>query len=265
MPWFLLAGLLAGFCVGFIGAGAAVVGLPFLLYLDGMKPDTALGTNALGVALTIVVVLLYRLYKKDVHVGSGLIFAAPGLAGVSLGTWLGGLLPGKEILFLLGFLLFAVAGWMFYLSVHLARAEAGDSDDAATERSAERSSPGRPSPSRRDRVKLGVCGAGVGVACGFFSIGGGFMIIPAIMLSAGFPLLDAIATGLLPFATFSLWIGGEYWVEGSARVLPAVTMMGTGILGGVAGTWLATHISKVKMQRLFAVFMLALGIYMIVQ
>ncbi|HKK44419.1 MAG TPA: TSUP family transporter, partial [Balneolaceae bacterium] len=81
MIWLLLAGLLAGFAVGFIGAGAAVIGLPFLLYLNHMAPGNALGTNALGVAFTIILILLYRIYKKDVYLKAGLAFALPGLGG----------------------------------------------------------------------------------------------------------------------------------------------------------------------------------------
>jgi len=76
MIWFLIAGLLAGFAVGFIGAGAAVIGLPFLLYLEKMSPD-----NALGVAFTIIIILIYRIFRKDVYIKSGLIFAIPGSGG----------------------------------------------------------------------------------------------------------------------------------------------------------------------------------------
>jgi len=119
------------------------------------------------------------------------------------------LLPGKEIIFLLGFLLFAVAGWMYYLSVKM-----GKTQDR----------PGDISPSNISNetlIRLGFCGFGVGLACGFFAIGGGFIIIPGIMLAADFSMLDAIATGLLPFGLFSLWIGGEYWFNDSAQVIPA--------------------------------------------
>lgn len=253
MIWFLIAGLLAGFAVGFIGAGAAVIGLPFLLYLDKMSPAIALGTNALGVAFTIIVILLYRIFRKDVYIKAGLIFAIPGLAGVYIGTLLSRLLPGKEIIFLLGFLLFAVAGWMYYLSIKMGRMHeaSGDTDPHKL--------------SKKKMIRLGFCGFGVGIACGFFAIGGGFMIIPGIMLAADFSLLDAIATGLLPFGLFSLWIGGEYWMNDSAHVLPAIYIMATGIIGGIGGIWLSKHISKKKMQRVFAVFMLGLGVYMIFQ
>ncbi|HKK46131.1 MAG TPA: sulfite exporter TauE/SafE family protein, partial [Balneolaceae bacterium] len=120
-------------------------------------------------------------------------------------------------------------------------------------------------PSSQKLLTLCFSGFGVGLACGFFAIGGGFMIIPAIMLTADFSLLEAIATGLLPFGLFSLWIGSEYWVNNSAQVVPALYIMTTGIIGGISGIWLSKHISKQKMQRLFAVFMLILGVYMILQ
>lgn len=252
MIWLLIAGLLAGFAVGFIGAGAAVIGLPFLLYVDNMAAGNALGTNALGVAFTIIAILLYRIYKKDVHVQAGLAFALPGLAGVYVGTLISRLFPSSEIIFLLGFLLFAVAGWMYYLSVKLGKQEDSTNNKAEN-------------PTIKELLKLGVCGLGVGTACGFFAIGGGFMIIPGIMLAADFSLLDAIATGLIPFGLFSLWIGGEYWLNNSAQVVPSLYIMATGIVGGITGIWLSKHISKQKMQRLFAIFMLVLGIYMILQ
>lgn len=254
MIWLLIAGLLAGFAVGFIGAGAAVIGLPFLLYLKHMAPGNALGTNALGVALTILVVLLYRIYKRDVYIKAGFSFALPGMAGVYMGTLISRLFAGREIIFLLGFLLFVVAGWMYYLSVKMneANEDKGNTADAGN-------------PENKQLLKLGFSGLGVGIACGFFAIGGGFMIIPAIMLSADFSLFDAIATGLLPFGLFSLWIGGEYWLNNSAQILPAFYIMSTGIVGGIFGIWLSKRIPKETMQRLFAVFMLGLGIYMILQ
>jgi len=139
--------------------------------------------------------------------------------GVFIGTLISRLFPGKEIIFLLGFLLFAVAGWMYYLSVKM---------DKATEQQ------GDTEPHNFQKKKLfnpGLSGFGVGIACVFFAIGGGFMIIPEIMLSMDFPLVDAIATGLLPFGIFSLWIGDEYWINGSALLSSAVYMMITGLVG----------------------------------
>lgn len=253
MIWLLVAGLLAGFAVGFIGAGAAVIGLPFLLYLDKMPPNSALGTNALGVAFTIIVICLYRIYKKEVFLKSALVFTVPGLAGVFTGSMLNQFFPVKEIIFILGFLLFIVAGWMYYLSVNMSKAK--NSCDK----------PGFNGPIKNRLPRIGIGGFCVGIACGFFSIGGGFMIIPAIMISGDFPLFDAIATGLLPFGLFSLWIGGHYWINDYAKLLPAVYITITGLIGGLGGIWLSRHLSRKTMQRLFAVFMLGLGIYMIIK
>lgn len=279
MIGFLAAGALAGFSVGFVGAGAAVIGLPFLLYLDRMPPSMALGTNALGVAFTAGAVLLYRLARRQVALAPAASFALPGLVSVSLGTVLGRFLPGSRIVFLLGFVLFVVAGWMFYLSLRTARAEAeggsaadpgrgthqADGADVSDRPAGKRSRPkgGRPWPEGAALLRLGACGGMVGVACGFFAVGGGFMIIPAFMLMAGFPLVDAIATGLLPFSAFSLWIGGEYWLADSARIAPALLMACSGVLGGVAGIWLSRRLEKATMQRVFALLMLGLGLYIV--
>jgi hypothetical protein len=81
----LLAGLISGFVLGFLGAGGTVVGLPFLLIFDRLGPHNALGTNALGVSLIAAALLIWRIRNKQILLTSGVMFALPGLVGVMQG------------------------------------------------------------------------------------------------------------------------------------------------------------------------------------
>lgn len=252
MLWILPAGLLAGFVLGYLGAGGTVIGLPFVLFLAGLPPHMALGTNALGVSLIAVALLLVRIRQGKVKVADGIAFAIPGLVGIYSGVRLGLIFPGQRLIFLLGFLLFFVSAWMFYLSTQTPAAPRPEEQVHS------------PASNGKLRYPLMMLTALViGLTAGFFGIGGGFLIVPGLVLSANMGLMDAAATALLPIAVFSGWIGVQYLLAGSAQALLSGIMLGGGIFGGWAGIEVGRRLSKKISQRIFAFFLLALGIYMI--
>lgn len=250
--WTLLAGLLAGFSIGFVGAGGAVIGLPFFLYLLYMSPHTALGTNVMGVAFIVTLLMLWRVYNGDTYLKEGIFYTLIGLIGVWIGSRISLLFPGKQLIFLLGFLLFGVAGWMFYLSHQLSRnSQSTTSSNGAT--------------SQKEWIFLGILSVITGGIAGFFAVGCGFLIIPGLMVATGMELTDAIATGLIPFSLFSLWIGIQNWESGTVVMNDSLIMLFAGAIGGWFGIQLSKRLSQQMMQKVFAVIMLLLGTYMIIQ
>jgi uncharacterized protein len=248
MIWAVPAGLLAGLALGYLGAGGTVVGLPFVLYLAGLSPHLALGTNALGVSLTALALLLWRLSRRQVPVRHGVIFTLPGVVGIYVGVQAGLVYPGRKLIYLLGLLLFVVAAWIYYLSTlpGMGLVAAGVAE-----------------PRGRRRLSLMAPVAFViGTAAGFFAIGGGFMIVPGLSLAGGLELTEAAAASLLPIAAFSGWIGAEYWKAGSVNLSIAGMMLAAGLVGGMIGIWLGQRLSKRATQRVFAVFLCLLGLYM---
>jgi uncharacterized membrane protein YfcA len=253
MIWSILAGILAGFVLGFIGAGGTVVALPVLLYLAAVRPHLTLGTNALGVSLIASALLGWRLKTSEVAVRDGIAFALPGLAGIFLGARLGLIYPGAKLIYLLGILLFIVAAWIFYLSTR--------NPSAAT-----------PGPSHASALEGGLRLARVAAAAvlvggvaGFFAIGGGFMIVPALMLAGGLDLGLSARTALLPIAAFSGLVGVEYLAAGSVKVSWSLGMFAGGIVGGAVGIWLTEHLPLKIIQRAFAAFLLLIGAYIILR
>jgi uncharacterized protein len=253
MGWTVVAGALAGFVLGFLGAGGTVVALPILLFLVGFPPHLTLGTNAMGVFLIAAALFAVRARKRCLPIRHGIVFAVSGGPAIYLGARLGLIYPGSKLIYLLGFLLFAVAGWMVYLSFHqpTGSAEAwAASADPPRARSAVRVMP------------MAVTAFAIGLAAGFFGIGGGFMIVPGLMLVGGLELALAAAVSLLPIATFAGIVGVEYWIAGDLRPLWSALMLLAGVPGGAFGIWLSKRLSKVVMLRVFAAVLVVLGVYM---
>ena len=249
-PWAITAGFACGLAFGYLGAGGAVVTLPFVLYLADMPPHDALGSKAIGVALIAGALLVWRLLRNDVRLRTGLALAVPGLAGVYAGMRVEHFVPGRTLVFLLGLLLLGVAAWVAYASTLGAGSGA------------------RPFQKPTNRPSLGLLcssGVGVGVVAGFFGIAGGFVVVPTIMVIADMEIAEAAATAMLPITVFAAWIGLQYWQRGAANASFAVAMLLPGILAGGLGIWLGQHVPRTISQRIFAGFLVVLGIYMMMQ
>ncbi len=244
--WAGLAGAAAGLAFGYLGAGGAIVTLPFVLYLAGMPAHLALGSKAAGVALIAAVLALWRVARGPAELRAGLVLALPGLAGVWAGTRLGLAVGGHELVRLLGVLLFAVAAWVAWAS---------------------RGAPALVGRRRADTPRwwlpLGLAGLGVGAVAGFFGVAGGFLVVPVLMLVAGMDLVQAAATAMVPIAAFAGWIAIQYWFSGDADPSFALAMVPPGVAAGFGGMWLGRHVPRSLSQQAFAGFLVALGVYMV--
>jgi len=230
-----------------------------LLFLAGLDPHHTLGTNALGVFLIAAMLFAWQSRQLRLPVMHGVWFSSFGIPGIYLGARLGLLYPGQKLVFLLGLVLFVVAGWMVYLSF---RQRASIADGAAGPGAAAASSHPQGPPLTPSRVTAVGCSAfAVGLTAGFFGIGGGFMIVPALMLVGGIELSLAAPVALLPIAAFSGLVGAEYWQAGQILPLWSAAMLLAGIPAGAFGIWLSRRLSKVVVLRAFAALLVAIGIY----
>ncbi len=256
----LIAGALAGLVLGLFGAGGTVVGLPVLLYLAQLPPHEAIGSNALGVAATALALLAWRAWKREVRLADGALFTLPGLLGIAVGARLGLAVPGHSLVFLLGFVIFGVAGWTFYLARRAARQDAGASEPAqAADRPANRDTGLAP----RRLARIGTTAVAVGGTAGFFGVGGGFLIVPGLSWAGRIDLREAARAGLLPIAIFAGLIGVEYFLGGSASVAAAGEMLVGGLVGGAVGIWLGARAPRQVFQLAFAGFLVLIGCSML--
>ncbi|MDE2165292.1 MAG: sulfite exporter TauE/SafE family protein [Alphaproteobacteria bacterium] len=246
----LLGGALSGLALGMIGAGGTIIGLPMILYLGGPQGHAAFGTNAFGVASIAALLLLWRVGRREIQVAPGIAFALPGLAGIAVGAHLGLLYPAQKLVFFLGFLILVVAAWIGYLGLRPA-----DADGAP---------PNRTSPvAWRHLPRLVPVAFAIGVVSGLFAIGGGFLVVPGLALAAAIDLRASARSSLIPIAAFAGLDAIEYLKAGDVRLAASALMIAAGVVGGAIGLVLGSRLSLRTIQRIFAIFLAAIAIYMV--
>jgi hypothetical protein len=245
----ILGGVFAGLALGMLGAGGTIIGLPMFLYLGGPQGHAAFGTNALGVTVIALLLLLWRIRQREIDLPLGITFAIPGLAGIAIGARLGLLYPAAKLVFLLSFLILAVAGWIGYLSTRPAAVASGRV--AAIE--------------LRQIVRIAPTAFVVGLISGFFAIGGGFLVVPGLAIAAAIDLRSSARSSLVPIAAFAALDAIEYVLAGDVRFGLSGIMIVAGVAGGAAGILLGDRLRLPVIQRVFAVFLAIVAVYMIAQ
>lgn len=241
------SGAAVGFSLGVIGGGGSILAVPLLLYVVGVAdPHIAVGTSALAVSISAFVNLIGHARARTVHWPSAAVFATAGLIGATAGSSLGKSVDGAKLL-------------VFFAVVMIAAAVA-----MVRPRSAGSACP--PPLDRRNAMRLAGFGTGAGFASGFFGIGGGFMIVPGIVLATGMPILNAIGTSLFSVAIFALTTAVNYAVSGFVAWTIAAEFIAGGAVGGVAGTLAAVRLAQRKrlLSYVFAGVVFIVAIYMLV-
>jgi len=244
----VLCGALVGFSLGLIGGGGSILAVPLLLYVVGVRdPHVAIGTSALAVGLNAAVNLIGHWRRGNVKWPCAAAYAAAGVLGAIAGSTLGKAVPGEKLLFLFSFVMVAVA-------VAMLRPRAGGGDPTV-----------RLNPAIAARL-LSV-GFVTGALSGFFGIGGGFLIVPGIMLGSGMPILNAIGSSLFSVAAFGLSTAANYAVSGLIDWGIAVTFVIGGAFGGLVGIGVATRLATHRrlLSLVFAGVVLAVAVFMLVR
>ncbi len=266
----LAFGLIVGFALGLTGGGGSIFAVPLLVYGLGVDPRIAIGVSLASVGSTTLFGMLQRLRAGEVEVSTGLIFSAGGVLGAPVGSWLGRQLPPGVLLVLFAALMVLVATRMWRRASRAPeeskaiRAQAGAPGVAERGPSCRRDPSGRLRMSSRCASLLALVGLGTGVLAGLFGVGGGFVIVPALVFFSGMGIHRAVATSLLAITLISGSGVGSYLAAG--RPLPlAITALFVvgGVAGMVLGGRLGRRLSGPKLQKTFAVAMIAVAAYMV--
>lgn len=246
----LLSGVAVGFTLGLIGGGGSVLAVPLLLYLVGY-PDAhvVIGTTALAVSANAYLNLALHARAGNVRWRHAVVFAVVGAAAAFVGSSFGKMVDGHKLLFLFALLMLVIAGLM------LRQRQGGNAGDVHVE-------PHGPAV----MVKLVIAASLVGMLSGFFGIGGGFLIVPGLVLSTGMPMIAAIGTSLVSVGTFGLTTALNYARSGLLDWAVAAQYIAGGVIGGWIGTRVATHLgrsSKGTLNRIFAALVAGVAVYML--
>ena len=242
----LASGALVGFSLGLVGGGGSILAVPLMVYVVGV-PDAhvAIGTSAIAVAANAGVNLSNHARGGTVVWSCALMFAGAGITGAFAGSILGKMLDGQKLLALFALLMLVIAVLMLKT----------------------RSRIGLPDVKMdwTNMPPIIALGVATGTLSGFFGIGGGFLIVPALMLATGMPILNAVSSSLVAVTTFGLTTAASYAYSGLISWRLAGLFIAGGIAGGLLGTRLARLVSARRgaLNIVFATVIIAVALYML--
>ncbi len=240
------SGGLVGLVLGLIGGGGSILAVPLIVYVVGVSSThVAIGTAAMAVALNAAFSLSAHARQGTVKWRCAAVFAATGIAGSALGAEFGKAVDGQRLLALFGLIMLVVGAAMFR------RPEETTTEEIRLTWAS--------APQMLPRL-IGI-GFGVGLLAGFFGIGGGFLIVPGLLLATGMPIRNAIATSLVAITAFGLTTAASYARSGLVDWMLAAQFIAGGALGSIIGVKATTVLAQHRgvLSRVFAVTVIAIG------
>ncbi|MPT47061.1 MAG: sulfite exporter TauE/SafE family protein [Sphingobium sp.] len=244
----LASGVMIGVILGLVGGGGSILAVPLLVYFVGVgSTHVAIGTAAVAVAVNAAISLIGHARAGTVKWPCAIAFGLAGMTGAAIGAEFGKAIEGERLLIFFGLLMIGVGLFM------LRPKRAVDLPDVKLSRGA----------ARMLLPRLLLIGFGVGLAAGFFGIGGGFLIVPGLMLATAMPLRYAVGTSLAVVTALGLTTAISYALSGYVDWLLVGLMVAGGAGGGLMGIKLGQHIgaSKGAMEKIFAFIVIMVGVY----
>ena len=241
----LLGALAIGISLGLLGSGGSILTVPVLHYLVGQPEKLAIGGSLLVVGLIAAAATLPYARSRQVDWRNVLWFGVPGMAGAWAGATLAHWVPGAVQMALF-------AGVMLLAAWRMLRGGVMERPDH---------------PPKRIAVVAG--GVGVGALSGLVGVGGGFLIVPALVLLAGVPMASAVGTSLavISLNAFTGFVRYRDVLAGQSLELDwpvLLAVAGVGIVGSYAGNRLGRRLPQAALRRVFGAFLVLMGIFIAV-
>ena len=244
----LASGALVGFSLGLVGGGGSILAVPLMVYVVGVpEPHVAIGTSAFAVAANAALNLSNHARGGTVVWSCALMFAGAGIIGAFAGSVLGKMIDGHKLLALFALIMLVIAALMLKT-----RARVGLPDVTMD---------------WSNMPAIAGLGLATGTVSGFFGIGGGFLIVPALMLATGMPIMNAVSSSLVAVRAFGLTTAASYAWSGFVSWELAALFIAGGFGGGLVGTRAARTLAERRgaLNIVFAVVIIAVAIYMLVR
>ena len=254
----VIAAILAvfiGMAVGLLGGGGSILTTPLLVYVVGFDAKQAITASLFVVAVTSIFGLISHARAGRVIWKTGLLFGVAGMVGAFIGGQIGSRLPGVV-------LLIAFAIMMGVTAVAMIRGR---------KQVAGKSHGGRPI------VRILIDGLVVGLVTGLVGAGGGFLVVPALVLLGGLAMPNAVATSLLVVAMksvagffgYALTFGGGSFISWNPEIQLDWTIIlivtAAAIVGAIIGSRLVGRIHPDLLRKIFGWFVLVMAVFILVQ
>lgn len=251
----IFAGALTGILLGLLGSGGSIITIPALIYLLGVDPKQAIAMSLgiVAIAATITAVNHWRRGNVDLRVA--IIFGLFGIAGTYVGTRVGVITPVIIQLTVFAVVMYAAAYRM--LKPQRTGLQSAGADVVRGIPPLELAS--------SNLLQIAALGVGVGALTGFVGVGGGFLIVPALVLLSRIPMKRAVGTSLVivSFNCVTGFIGYMGAVPINYTLL--LTFTAVAIAGSFAGAMLSNRVSGDTLKHGFAIFLFIVATYILLK
>lgn len=241
-----IGALFIGVTLGLLGSGGSILTVPVLTYLVGQETKVAIAGSLMIVAIISLFSVIPYARQKEVQWRTVVIFGVPGMAGAVVGAW-GAHFVSDAVQMLVFTALLLIASYLMFKPIKLK--EAGDQTERAI-------------------FKIALDGFIVGAITGLVGVGGGFLIIPALVILGGLSMRLAVGTSLVIIAIKSL-----AGFVGYIPVLEALELSvdwdiiwifsAIGIVGGWLGHKISAKVNQELLKQGFAVFLVLMGLFIL--
>ena len=240
----LLISLILGFGIGgslgLLGGGGSILTVPALVYLVGQTPQVAVTTSLVIVGMNSAVGVFFHRARGTLNWRVAVVFGGAGMATAYLAASLSEAFPASLLMVLFALLMLLVGGLMLLRRLRF----------------------GGP-PAEPKLWKVIASGVVVGLLTGLLGVGGGFLIVPALVMLVGIPMHHAVGTSLVIIVMNSLagFLGHRGHVVLDMPVI--VVFVVAGLAGTFAGTSLGSRLNPALLRRIFAILIVGLSLFLL--
>jgi len=261
----LVIGALVGLVLGLTGAGGSLFAVPLLMLGLGVNANQATGLALAAVAASALWGVIVRLPRGEVVWLPAIVLAVSGAAMAPIGRWLAAKIPEPALLIGFAILVVLVALRMWRQSNEAPESAKVTRASQGKGRYEKETALCRFSPSGQLELKprclMGVIlgGLGAGILSGLFGVGGGFVIVPLLVLLTGLTITAAVATSLAVIAVISsAGFASFIWLGDSVDFALLAWLILGGVLGMLLGSLVASRLAGPLLQKGFVIAMLSL-------
>ena len=235
----ILLGFAIGVSLGMLGGGGSILTVPALVYVVGQSPQAAVTASLMIVGANSAMGAFMHRSQGTLNWKVALLFGGVGMAAAYLSAGWSKALPPTALMMLFALLMLVVGLFMIL-----------------------KPQPSQPEGGRGWLVTI-ASGLGVGVMTGFLGVGGGFLIVPALVMLVGLPIRQAVGTSLVVIAMNSL-AGFLGHLDGPPIDLQVVAIFVTaGLTGALVGARLTRLVHPDHLRKAFALFVIILALFLL--
>ena len=252
----LFAGLFTGLLLGIFGSGGSIITTPALLYLLNVEPKSAIAMSLGIVAIAATITAIQHWHKGNVNLKVTAVFGVFGIIGTYAGALLGVITPVTIQLTIFALVMYAAAWKMLtpqrkpaqHKSVGAAVADCLDDNC-----------------DQFQYTHIAIHGIAVGVLTGVVGVGGGFLIVPALVLLSGLPMKQAVGTSLsiVAMKSFAGFAGYAGAVEIEINYTLMATFSSIAIAGSFIGSLISHRLPAAILQLGFGIFLVIVASYIL--